>query len=93
MRALIPSTCLLLLTALGGCVGTSDPPLPIPENPNRLTYHSVDYPYAVHFAAASDALSAGEMTRLQSFLKSSSAPRNAPSKDIPETTPPSHKYS
>jgi type IV pilus biogenesis protein CpaD/CtpE len=73
MRALIPSTCLLLLTALGGCVGTSDPPLPIPENPNRLTYHSVDYPYAVHFAAASDALSAGEMTRLQSFLKSSSA--------------------
>ncbi len=61
MRALSPSTCLLLLTALGGCVGTSDPPLPIPENPNRFTYHTVDYPYAVHFAAASDALSPGEM--------------------------------
>jgi type IV pilus biogenesis protein CpaD/CtpE len=72
MRALIPSTCLLLLTALGGCVGTADPPQPIPEAPNRLTYHTVDYPYAIHFAAASDALSPNEMARLQGFLKSSS---------------------
>lgn len=73
MRALIPSTCLLLLTALGGCVGTSDPPHPIPEIPNQFTYNKVDYPYAVHFATASDAISPSEMTRLQGFLKSSSA--------------------
>jgi type IV pilus biogenesis protein CpaD/CtpE len=73
MRALLSSTCLLLLTALGGCVGTSDPAHPIDENPNRFTYHSVDYPYAIHFAAATDSLSPDETARLQSFLQSSSA--------------------
>jgi len=73
MRALVPSACLLLLTALGGCVGTSDPPQPVQENPNRFTYHTVDYPYAIHFAAATDSLSPTELARLQSFLQSSSA--------------------
>ncbi|HEY1505641.1 MAG TPA: CpaD family pilus assembly lipoprotein [Stellaceae bacterium] len=73
MRALIPSACLLLLTGLGGCVGTSDPVQPIQENPNRFTYHTADFPYAVHFAAATDALSPNEMKQLQEFLKSSSA--------------------
>jgi type IV pilus biogenesis protein CpaD/CtpE len=75
MRALIPSACLLLLTALGGCVGagTSDPPRPIPENPNRFTYHTTDFTHAVHFPATTDTLSAAEMARLQEFLKGSSA--------------------
>src|SRR6185312_742798 len=73
MRALVPSACLLLLTALGGCVGTSDPPKPIEENPNRFTYHTVDYPYAIHFAAATDALAPDELGRLQGFLQHSSA--------------------
>src|SRR6185437_9585150 len=73
MRALVPSVCLLLLTALGGCVGTSDPPQPVQENPNRLTYHTADYPYAVHFAPATDALSVAERQRLQAFLQHSSA--------------------
>jgi type IV pilus biogenesis protein CpaD/CtpE len=73
MRAFIPSACLLLLTALGGCVGTSDPPKPIPEDPNRFTYRSVDYPYAIRFAAAADAPAPAELTRLQDFLHASSA--------------------
>ena len=74
MRApLIPSACLLLLTALGGCVGTSDPPKPVDENPNRFTYHTADYPYAVHFAPATDALSPAEMAKLQGFLSGASA--------------------
>jgi len=73
MRAFIPSACLLLLTALGGCVGTSDPPHPVQENPNRFTYHTVDYPYAIHFAPAADTLSPDETQRLQAFLRSSSA--------------------
>jgi len=73
MRALVPSACLLLLTALGGCVGTSDPPTPIPENPNRFTFHTADFTYAVHFAGAADAVSPNELRALQEFLKSSSA--------------------
>jgi len=73
MRALLPSACLLLLTALGGCVGSSDPAQPIQENPNRFTYHTVDYPYAIHFAGATDAIAPDELARLQSFLKGSSA--------------------
>jgi type IV pilus biogenesis protein CpaD/CtpE len=77
MRAFLLSACLLLLTALGGCVGigvaTSDPAQPIQENPNRFTYHEADYPYAIHFAAATDALSSAELARLQNFLASSSA--------------------
>jgi type IV pilus biogenesis protein CpaD/CtpE len=73
MRAFVPSACLLLLTALSGCVGTSDPPKPIEENPNRFTYHTVDYPYAIHFAAATDSLAPDEVGRLQSFLQHSSA--------------------
>jgi len=73
MRTLVPSACLLLLTALGGCVGTSDPPTAIPENPNRFTYHTADFTHAVHFAGATDAVSPNEMRALQEFLKSSSA--------------------
>jgi type IV pilus biogenesis protein CpaD/CtpE len=76
MRALIPSACLLLLTALGGCgggVATSDPPQPVSENPNRFTYHTADFGHAVHFVAAADTVSAGEMKQLQDFLKSASA--------------------
>lgn len=75
MRPLIPSACLLLLTALGGCAGagTSDPPRPIPENPNRFTYHTTDFTHAVRFPTAKDTLSADEMKSLQEFLKSSSA--------------------
>ena len=56
MRALLPSACLLLLTALSACVGTSDPPKPVAENPNRFTYHMADFTYAVHFPAAADTL-------------------------------------
>ena len=73
MRPLLASACLFLLTALGGCVGSSDPAQPVQENPNRFTYHTVDYPYAIHFATATDALSPDELARLQSFLQSSSA--------------------
>jgi type IV pilus biogenesis protein CpaD/CtpE len=73
MRALLPSAALLLLTALSGCVGTSDPPQPVPENPNRFTYHKADFDYAVHFAGAADTLSPVEMKQLQDFLKTSSA--------------------
>ncbi|HWE74867.1 MAG TPA: CpaD family pilus assembly lipoprotein [Stellaceae bacterium] len=73
MRALLPSACLLLLTALSACVGTSDPPKPIEENPNRFTYHTDDFTYAVHFASASDKLSPEEVQRLQAFLQQSSA--------------------
>jgi type IV pilus biogenesis protein CpaD/CtpE len=76
MRALIPSACLLLLTALGGCadgVATSDPPQPVSENPNRFTYHTADFGHAVHFVAAADTVSPGEMKQLQDFLKASSA--------------------
>jgi type IV pilus biogenesis protein CpaD/CtpE len=73
MRALLPSTCLLLLTALSACVGTSDPPQPVEENPNRFTYHTADFTYAVHFPAAADTLSSNEMNGLQAFLQSSSA--------------------
>lgn len=73
MRALLPTACLLLLTALGACNGTSDPAKPIPEDPNRFTYKTVDYPFAVQFAAAAEAPSADEMKRLQDFLHSSSA--------------------
>jgi type IV pilus biogenesis protein CpaD/CtpE len=73
MRALVPSACLLLLTALGGCVGTADPPAPVPENPNQFTYHTAEFTHAVHFAGATDTVSAGEMNQLQEFLKSASA--------------------
>ena len=74
MRALLPSACLLLLTSLGGCVTPpSEPPVAIPENPNRFTYHTADFTHAVHFAGPADTVSAGEMTQLQAFLKSASA--------------------
>jgi type IV pilus biogenesis protein CpaD/CtpE len=72
MRILIP-TALLFATALSGCVGTSDPPKPITEDPNQFKYQTVDYPYAVRFAAAAEAPSADEMRRLQDFLHTSSA--------------------
>jgi pilus biogenesis lipoprotein CpaD len=74
MRVFIPSACLLLVVALGGCAaGTADPAQPVPEDPNPFAYKSVDYPFAVRFAAAADMPSAGEMKRLQDFLHSSSA--------------------
>ena len=76
MRALIPSACLLFLTALGGCasgVATSEPPQPVSENPNRFTYHTADFSHAVHFVAAADTVSPGEMKQLQDFLKIASA--------------------
>jgi type IV pilus biogenesis protein CpaD/CtpE len=73
MRVFIAMAGLLLVTALGGCVGTSDPPQPIPEDPNPFTFNSVDYPFAVRFTATSDTPSASEMNRLQDFLHSSSA--------------------
>jgi pilus biogenesis lipoprotein CpaD len=73
MRALLPSACLLLLTALSACVGTSDPPKPIDENPNRFTYHTTDFTHAIQFAPASDTLSPGAMNALQGFLQSASA--------------------
>jgi type IV pilus biogenesis protein CpaD/CtpE len=75
MRAFIPSACLVLLTALGGCsgIGTSDPPQAIPENPNQFTYHSADFSHAVRFAPASSTVSADEMKRLQEFLRTASA--------------------
>ncbi|HLI19751.1 MAG TPA: CpaD family pilus assembly lipoprotein [Stellaceae bacterium] len=73
MRALFPTAYLLLLTALGGCVGSSDPAKPVPEDPNQFTYKTVDYPYAVRFAAAAEAPAAAEMQRLQDFLHGASA--------------------
>lgn len=74
MRVLVPSACLLLLTALGGCISTpADPPAPVPENPNQFTYHTTEFAHAVRFAAAADTVSPGEMTQLQEFLKTSSA--------------------
>jgi type IV pilus biogenesis protein CpaD/CtpE len=73
MRALLPSAYLLHLTALSGCVGTSDPPKPIDENPNRFTYHTTDFTHAIQFAPASDAISAEAMNGLQDFLQHSSA--------------------
>jgi type IV pilus biogenesis protein CpaD/CtpE len=73
MRALVPSACLLLLTALGGCATPSDPLVPVPENPNRFTYHTADFTHAVHFAASADAVSPNEMRGLQDFLKGASA--------------------
>lgn len=73
MRAFIPIAGLLLLGALSGCVGTADPPQAVPEDPNPFTYKSVDYPYAVRFAATSDTPAPAEMQRLQDFLHESSA--------------------
>jgi type IV pilus biogenesis protein CpaD/CtpE len=73
MRRFIATAGLLLVTALGGCVGTADPPQPVPEDPNPFTYKSVDYPFAVRFAITAAAPSADEMKRLQDFLHSSSA--------------------
>jgi pilus biogenesis lipoprotein CpaD len=73
MRALLPSACLLLLTALSACVGTSDPPKPVEENPNRFSYHTQDFSYAIPFAAASDTMSPEAMNGLQDFLQRSSA--------------------
>ena len=73
MRALLPIACVLLVATLNACVGTSDPPKPIPEDPNPFTYTTKDFPYAVHFLAAAQAPSAEEMKRLQDFLHSSSA--------------------
>ncbi|HEX3970247.1 MAG TPA: CpaD family pilus assembly lipoprotein [Stellaceae bacterium] len=73
MRALLPSACLLLLTALSACVGTSDPSKPVDENPNRFMYHTADFTYAIHFASAADALSPEETQGLQAFLQHSSA--------------------
>lgn len=73
MRALLPSVCLLLLTALSACVGTSDPPKPIDENPNRFSYHTQDFTYAIPFATASDTMSPEAMNGLQDFLQHSSA--------------------
>ncbi len=73
MRALLPTACFLFITALSGCVGTSDPVKPISEDPNRFTYTTVDLPYGVHFASAAAEPTADEMKRLQDFLHSSSA--------------------
>jgi type IV pilus biogenesis protein CpaD/CtpE len=73
MRALLPSACLLLLTALSACVGTSDPPKPVEENPNRFTYHTQDFTYAIPFTTASDQMSPDAMNGLQEFLQHSSA--------------------
>lgn len=73
MRALLPTACLFFVTALSGCVGTSDPGKPISEDPNYFTYTTVDLPYSVHFASAAEAPSADELKRLQDFLHSSSA--------------------
>jgi type IV pilus biogenesis protein CpaD/CtpE len=76
MRALVPVACAIIVTALAGCsnmVGTADPPQPLPEDPNPFTFKAVDYPYAVRFLAAADAVSPAEMTRLQDFLQTSSA--------------------
>jgi type IV pilus biogenesis protein CpaD/CtpE len=65
---------LLLLTALGGCAGSGNPPLPaVPENPNRFTYHTADFTHAVHFAAAADTVSPNELRELQNFLNGASA--------------------
>jgi len=87
MRALVPSACLLLLTALGGCVGTADPPTAIPENPNHFTYHTAEFTHAVHFAGTADAVSPGEMNQLQAFLKTSSARPEDKATVSGETTP------
>ena len=74
MRALLPSACLLLLTALGGCANSANPPpVPVPENPNRFTYHSADFTHAVRFVATTDTVSPTEMRALQDFLKGASA--------------------
>jgi type IV pilus biogenesis protein CpaD/CtpE len=74
MRPLLPSACLLLLTALGGCAGGANPPPALmPENPNRFTYHTADYAHAVHFAATADTVSPNEMQALQDFLKGATA--------------------
>ena len=73
MRAFLPSACLLLLTALSACVGTSDPPKPIDENPNRFSYHTQDFTYAIPFATASDTMSPEAVNGLQDFLQHSSA--------------------
>lgn len=73
MRALLPIASVLLVATLSACVGTSDPPKPIPEDPNPLAYTNQDFPYTVHFLAAAQAPSAEEMKRLQDFLHSSSA--------------------
>jgi type IV pilus biogenesis protein CpaD/CtpE len=76
MRALIHIASVCLVTVLAGCnnmVGTADPPVPLPEDPNPFTFKAVDYPFAVRFAMATDAPSRDEMTRLQDFLRTSDA--------------------
>ena len=73
MRALLPSACLLLLTALGGCANSGNPLPAVPENPNRFTYHTADFTHAVHFAATADTVSPNEMRELQNFLSGASA--------------------
>lgn len=73
MRAFLPIACALLVATLSACVGTSDPPHPIPEDPNPLAYTNQDFLYTVHFSATAQAPSAEEMRRLQDFLHSSSA--------------------
>ncbi|HVA13696.1 MAG TPA: CpaD family pilus assembly lipoprotein [Stellaceae bacterium] len=70
MRAFIAITSLLLVA---GCVGTADPPRPVPEDPNPFTYKAVDYPFAVRFAVAAKTPSHEERARLQGFLRSASA--------------------
>lgn len=73
MRALPHLACVLLVAVLSACVGTSDPPHPIPEDPNPLAYTTKDFPYTVHFSSAAQAPSAEEIRRLQDFLNSASA--------------------
>lgn len=75
MRAFIRSACLLLIAGLAGCVGTSDPPQPIPEDPNPFTYKTVAYPYEVQFAPAAERLLPAEMQNLRQFLSTRSARR------------------
>jgi type IV pilus biogenesis protein CpaD/CtpE len=76
MRALIHIAGLCLLTALAGCnnmVGTADPPVPLPEDPNPFTFKAVDYPYTVRFSPATDVAGPDELARLQQFLQESDA--------------------
>jgi type IV pilus biogenesis protein CpaD/CtpE len=76
MRTLLHLTAACLITALAGCsnmIGNADPPKPLPEDPNPFTFKQVDYPFAVRFTPAADAVTPEEMARLQDFLQTSSA--------------------
>jgi pilus biogenesis lipoprotein CpaD len=76
MRTLLHLTAVCLITALAGCsnmIGNADPPKPLAEDPNPFAFKQLDYPFAVRFTPAADALTREEMDRLQGFLQTSSA--------------------